>query len=164
MIDGFIIFFVLLLVVLEAKRGILRAGLDAFGAVVALKAAYSLHTPLANFLKTYISINLASIISPIIIFFFIGFGFFIAASVIYRLTMITFLDVYEQMASCICGLITAGCIVRFILLMVVSFTTNEGIKNAIQDSFFGYQFLTLSLYFEIKQRLLPLTKPGELYL
>lgn len=165
MIDGPIIFLMGVIAVLEVKRGFFRSIIDMFGAILALKAASAWHTPFAQFLVSKLSFSplRADLIGTIFIFLFVGGIIFALGSIFYAMTLLNIGDPFEQILPLIFSLICGGTIVRFILLVILSFTASEAVQAFIHNSWLGEQLVTLSYYQWVMEKLEPLMHPGPMY-
>lgn len=166
MVDGLVIFIGLSIIILDFRRGFFRAVVDMIGVIVAFKLVFFLYPKITPwFVNTlHFSPKTGTIISCVLIFFGTSGIFFAIGAVIYSMTLLTLADVFEEIFSIVCAIITAATILRFILILVLSVSSNEAIKSAIFNSLFGEQLVSLSWYHSIMDKLKPLTSPGELYL
>jgi len=167
MIDIPVILFMVGIAVLEVKRGFFRSIVDMFGAILALKAASAWHIPFAQFLTNKLSFSplWADLIGTIFIFLFVGGVIFALGVITYAMTLLNIGDPFEQILSFIFSLICSGTLVRFILLMISSFPTSEGVQAFIHNSWLGLseQLITLSYYQWVMEQLEPLMHPGPIY-
>lgn len=150
----------------EAKRGFLRSLVDMVGTIMAFKLTIFLYPKTTLWLvKTlHFSGNIATVISCIFLFFGISCFFFIIGAAVYSITLLTLAPVFEEIFAAVCAFVSSCTILRFVLILTVSITTNKAIKAAIDNSLFAEQLLTLSWYHFIMKKLEPLTNPGEIYL
>jgi uncharacterized membrane protein required for colicin V production len=165
MVDGLVIFIGLAITILDFRRGFFRAVVDMLGVIVAFKLVFFLYPKITPwFINTlHFSAKTGTIISCILIFFGISGIIFAIGAIIYSTTLLTLAPVFEEIFSGICAFITAATILRFILILVLSVSSNEEIKTAINNSLLGEQLVSLSWYHSIMDKLKPLTNPGELY-
>lgn len=167
MIDIPVILFMVGIAVLEVKRGFFRSIVDMFGAILALKAASAWHTPFAQFLANKLSFSpfWADLIGTIFIFLFVGGVIFALGVIFHAMTLLSIGDPFEQILPLIFSLICSGTIVRFILLVILSFTANEAVQAFIHNSWLGVgeQLVSLSYYQWVMEKLEPLMHPGPIY-
>lgn len=163
MIDGLIIFFVVFLVIIERKRGFFRALIDVVAVVMATKLTRWSLSPASTFFERFFSEQSAGIVGAMVLFLFFGAVIFIVGNVIYRLTLLTIGDPFEDIFAIVFGLVAACGIVHLFLLIAMTFGS-PATQEAIKNSLLGEPLYSFGFYFWLAEKLRPLTDPGKLYL
>ncbi len=166
MLDALLIFVLVLAGVLEMRRGTMLASFDLTGSIFGFSAAQFWYMGFGIFLKNALGLSptASTIMAALLIWLFVFFIFFGIGFVVHGMTLLTLGDPFESIVGFIFGALSSGTLLRFILILVMSFTQNQGIKDAITDSWIGNELYTLSTYNYYMQQLEPLRNPGEIYI
>lgn len=165
MLDGFLIFLLIGVGVLDARRGTMLASFDLAGSVFGFKAAKFWYSGVGMFLNKSMGFSPvgATITAAVLIFIFVFFVFFGIGYVVHGLTLLTLGDPFEGMVGFIFGAFASGTFLRFLLILAMSFTQSQGMRDAVTESYIGNELYTLSTYNDIMGQLEPLRNPGEIY-
>lgn len=183
-LDAVIIFLIILIIVLEVRRGMVKSFADMLGAILALKLAFKsemINTPqgqalalvpnklptiIANFFKNYIHLSeKTSYFGGEFLVFIIILGvFFLMGILIYNNFPLGLADVFEQIFCIAFSLFTGIMAMRFLVLMIVAFGSPAMQNYVSAGSTIAQELYTLRLYNELVQWLMPLTHPGDMYI
>lgn len=172
MLDALLIFVLVLVGVLEMRRGTMLASFDLTGSIFGFSAAQFWYMGFGMFLKNTLGLSPAAstITAALLIWLFVFFIFFGIGFVAHGMTLLTLGDPFESIVGFIFGAFASGTLLRFILILVMSFTqTPQGVCTssmceAVKDSWLGNELYTLSTYNYYMQQLEPLRNPGEIYI
>lgn len=164
MIDGFLIFFGVLLMFLEVKRGTFRSFVDMLGAIFGLKAVYVFREPFSHFLHASLSFSErnADWFGTFLLFFCVLGFFMLLGQILFNMTLFTIGEAFEPMVAFIFSMFAIGTLLRFVMIFLISFY--PGLETPIMDSAIGAELVNLSVWKWLVEKLKPLTNPGELYI
>lgn len=165
-LDAVIIFLIILIVVLEVRRGMVKAFADMLGAVFGLKCVFWWQSGFSKFLKNsiHLSDKTSFLVGDVLIFLIVIAIFFVVGILVYNNFPLGLADVFEQIFCIGFSMFTGIMIMRFIILMIVAFGTPAMQNYITTGSYVAQELYTLKLYGELVNWLMPLTHPGEMYI
>lgn len=165
MLDGILIFVLIGAGVLDSRRGSMLAAFDMTGGILGFKAAFFWYGGFSLFLQKSLGFSpvRATEFAAVLLFLIVFLAFFAMGYVAHGLTLMTLGDPFESIIGGLFGAFAAGTFLRLVLILTMSISQSQGVKDAVTNSFIGNELYTLTTYNSLVKGLDPLKNPGPIY-